>query len=54
MTLTTDLETLYRILARTLAPAAARREGKVRLDGDETGLQRFVDIFGWRRAGAGA
>ncbi|HEV8229982.1 MAG TPA: winged helix-turn-helix transcriptional regulator [Candidatus Limnocylindria bacterium] len=44
---TTDTPTLKSLVKGSLTPAAAVRSGVARVEGDRTGLQRFVDIFGW-------
>ena len=47
VTLTMDTPTLKSLVKGALTPAAALRSGAARVQGDRTGLQRFVDIFGW-------
>lgn len=48
VTMTMDLDTLIGLLRHRVTPRAAVRSGKVRVEGDQTGLPRFVDLFGWR------
>jgi putative sterol carrier protein len=47
VTLTMDTPTLKSLVKGALTPAAALRSGAARVEGDRTGLQRFVDVFGW-------
>jgi DNA-binding HxlR family transcriptional regulator/putative sterol carrier protein len=44
---TTDLDSFIGLLSRQLSPGEATASGRVRLDGDEAALERFVEIFAW-------
>jgi DNA-binding HxlR family transcriptional regulator len=44
---TTDLDSFIGLLSRQLSPGEAAASGRVRLDGDEAALERFVEIFAW-------
>jgi DNA-binding HxlR family transcriptional regulator len=44
---TTDLDSFVGLLSQVLSPREAAASGKVRLEGDEDALDRFVEIFAW-------
>ena len=44
---TTDLDSFISLLSGELSPSEARSSGRVRLEGDETALDRFVRMFAW-------
>jgi DNA-binding HxlR family transcriptional regulator/putative sterol carrier protein len=44
---TTDLDSFIGLLSQELSPGEAAASGRIRLDGDEAALARFVEIFAW-------
>jgi DNA-binding HxlR family transcriptional regulator/putative sterol carrier protein len=44
---TTDLDSFIGLLSRRLSPSEAMASGRVRLEGDRAGLDRFVELFAW-------
>lgn len=44
---TTDVDSFIGLLSGRLSPGEAALSGRMQLDGDETALERFVEIFAW-------
>jgi len=44
---TTDLDSFIGLLSQQLSPGEGAASGRVRLEGDDSALERFVEIFAW-------
>lgn len=51
MRLRTDAETFVALMTRELEPGAALTDGRAALEGERDVLERFIDAFGFGRAG---
>jgi DNA-binding HxlR family transcriptional regulator/putative sterol carrier protein len=50
LVVTTDLDTFLGLLSQQLSPRQAVAAGNVGVEGDESALDRFVELFAWPRA----
>lgn len=48
VSVTTDLQTLIRLLRYAISPDEAVREQRVVVQGDEAAYRRFVELFAWQ------
>jgi len=47
LVVTTDLDSFIALLSRQLPASQAVARGRVRIEGEEAALERFVEIFAW-------
>jgi DNA-binding HxlR family transcriptional regulator len=47
LVVTTDLDSFIALLSQQLSPSRAVAAGRVRIEGEEAALERFVEIFAW-------